>query len=259
MLVLFGCGTSSETALSVDGESESILIEKSTEPSLEQQIKSGRDGKTDRLVLRDQEADTDALAMLSADDTWLEAVMLDSGVIDDAQAITLASLPNLVHLRLRRSPVGDQTLEQLAGCASLQILNLPQSKATADGIAMLKKLASLRSLRIGGENLNAETANAVASLSQLRSLHLIGVPIDDQGLREIARMPELTSLFIDDSEVSEEGWDWLFDNHANLHVHVNQRHHDRLSDEQRAQGREKASGEAATRFSKDHASGEHSS
>jgi hypothetical protein len=40
-------------------------------------------------------------------------------------------------------------------------------------------------------------------------------------------MPNLQSLYLDDSLVTETGWEWLFEEVPNLHVHVNQQHHDR--------------------------------
>ena len=51
----------------------------------------------------------------------------------------------------------------------------------------------------------------IAELSSLRSLHLIGIPITDEGLKILARMPRLQSLYLDDSMVTEDGWEWLFE------------------------------------------------
>jgi hypothetical protein len=64
-------------------------------------------------------------------------------------------------------------------------------------------------------------------LPSLQQLHLIDVPITDEGLRELAQMNQLQSLYVDGGNISDAAWDELFKARRNLHVHVNQQHHDR--------------------------------
>ncbi|MEO1616431.1 MAG: hypothetical protein AAFV88_11315, partial [Planctomycetota bacterium] len=172
-------------------------------------------------------------------ETWLRDLILDGGTVGDEACEVIAQLPALRHLRLRQSPITDVGLAKLAECESLQILNLPHAGSssgtgtasdgslTNEGLAVLATLPDLRLLRLGGGDLDAESADVIAELKSLRQLHLIGVPIDDRGLRKLASLPKLQSLYLDDAAVTESGWDWLFAEHPQLHVHVNHQHVDR--------------------------------
>ncbi|TWU02467.1 leucine-rich repeat domain-containing protein [Stieleria varia] len=185
----------------------------------------------------DESAETLQVSNFAIDDTsvqslrdgfgFVETVIIDEGVITDDGVDAIADLPALRHLRLRKSPISDVGFKRLAECSSLMILNLPDAVCTPEGVATLAALPDLRQLRLGSDALTRETAAAVASIGSLRSVHLIGVPIDDEGLKQIAALPKLQSLYLDDSDVTPDGWEWLFQNHADLHVHVDQHHHDR--------------------------------
>jgi hypothetical protein len=60
----------------------------------------------------------------------------------------------------------------------------------------------------------------------LRAVHLIEIPITDEGLQQIADLPHLESLYLDGAAVTATGWNWLFTNHPDLHIHLDQQHHD---------------------------------
>lgn len=153
------------------------------------------------------------------DDHWL----------DDGQWLDVfAQLPALEHLRLRRSPLTDEAIRRLCeGCQNLKILNLPQAQITAQGIRHLVKLPNLVQLRIGGKRIDDQAAEALADLPQLKSLHLIGPQITADGLLSLADCPRLASLYIDDCPLPDSAWQKLFAEKPNLHVHIDQMHHDR--------------------------------
>ena len=116
-------------------------------------------------------------------------------------------------------------------------LNLPHADCTSEGIAALAKLKRLRQLRIGSSRLGNEVSREIARIKSLRGIHLIGVGLTDDGLKVLTGIPErpekelglpnLESLYLDDSAVTSAGWEWLFKTHPQLHVHVDQQHHDR--------------------------------
>jgi hypothetical protein len=140
----------------------------------------------------------------------------------------LATLPDIRRLVLRASPLGDAGFARLAACTTLRDLNVPQAGCTAAGIRALAGLVNLRSLRLGGPRLEgAVVGEAVAHLSKLRSLHLIDVPLGDEGLAAISRLPGLWNLYLDGAGVSDEAWAEYFHVHPDVHVHVDQAHHDR--------------------------------
>ncbi|QDV83216.1 hypothetical protein [Planctomycetes bacterium TBK1r] len=220
-----GCRDQSATPV----PAEQTGVAAAAEVDFASQLARGRSGHSDRIALSHTPIDNKLLNAFTSGDDWLEVLQLDAGVIGDEGIESIAALPQLWHLRLRNSPVTDRGLKTIARCASIQILNLPHCDATASGVAELAALPDLRNLRLGGARLGSDTAASVAGLKSLRNVHLIGVPIDDQGLRQIASLPKLQSLYLDDSAVTQSGWDWLFETHPRLHVHVNQQHLDRVN------------------------------
>jgi len=199
----------------------------------QQQLMQIMRGESTRLHTTDFAVDQSMLQLLpiedlrASEDASLDVVLIDQGVVDDEGMAILAQIPDLQHLRLRLSPITDAGLPPLLAQSSLWYLNLPHSELTADGVRSLAQLPRLRQLRLGSPKLGNDASAAIAEIHSLRGLHLIGVPVTDEGLKLIADLPHLESLYLDDSAVTEVGWDWLFRNHPELHVHINQKHHDR--------------------------------
>ncbi len=177
------------------------------------------------LVVTDYEV-SDAMIPKIADFTELETVIFDKGTLTDRSMSVLAALPNLQHIRLRLSRITDEGLKELAKCRSLWYINLPHSNCTSKGIAELAAIPQLRQLRIASPQLGNSVAKELAKLKTLRGIHLIDVPITNEGLEQIVSLPILESLYLDNSEVDEKGWRWLYSEHPELHVHVDQAHLD---------------------------------
>jgi hypothetical protein len=192
----------------------------------QQQCRQIRTESGDTFQVTEFEVD-DAMLPELAGLTSLTTVLLDQGRVNDDSVANLTALPGLVHLRLRLSPIGDRGLTEIAKVKSLQVLNLPHAECSAEGVAQLVNLTDLRQLRIGSTRLGNEVCDVIARIPSLRGVHLIGVPVTDEGLKSLASLQQLQSLYLDDSAVTEEGWEWLFQHHPGLHVHVNQSHHDR--------------------------------
>lgn len=197
---------------------------------LAEQIDAVHAGRTTTITFRDPvgpAACWESLRGLSG----LQAIVVERGGADDAVAAILATLPDLTRVVLRESPVGDAGFGALAALPRLRDLNVPQSAATARGVALLAAGPagrSLRSLRLGGRGLGGvEVAAAIARLEGLRSLHLVDVPIGDAGLAALERLPGLWNLYLDGAGVSDAAWDGYFERHPDVHVHVDQFHHDR--------------------------------
>jgi hypothetical protein len=158
----------------------------------------------------------------------LRELVLQAGRADDARADILAALPDIERLVLRESPLTDEGLRTVAACATLRDLNLPQAACTAAGIRSLAQLPTLRSLRLGGPGLSGrEVCEAIVDLPHLRTLHLIDIPIGDDGLAVLASRPDLWNLYLDGAGASDAAWDRYFQACPQVHVHVDQAHHDR--------------------------------
>ncbi len=142
-------------------------------------------------------------------------------------ASQLGAMPNLEELHLRGSQVDDGMLRAIAHSQSLRVLNLPSCVISPEAIESLRSMPKLKNLRLGIKQGTNQHARAVATISRLRAVHLIGVAVTDEGLQSLAEMRSLESLYLDDSSVTEAGWLWLFENYPELHIHIDQLHHDR--------------------------------
>lgn len=189
-----------------------------------EQIELVKAGKSDTIEISKAIITDEELAMVR-DLEDLKILILDAGIISDAGMEPLSTLVNLVHLRIRNSLITDIGIKHLLGLENLRILNLPQANLTPDGMLSLAQLKGLRQLRIGGDG-TTDLSRSVAQLHNLRALHLIDIPVSDEGLRGIAKLPRLESLYLDNARITEVGWQWLFNTHPEIHVHINQRHHD---------------------------------
>ena len=185
-----------------------------------------RDGRASRIVADSPLTDAEWESLRGL--VGLRELVLRRGVADDAKAEILATLPDLERLVLRESPLSDAGFQAIARCRTLTHLNVPQAACTAVGLRTLRAVPTLRSLRIGGPNLaGREVGEAVATLESLESLHLIDVAIGDAGLAAIAGLPGLRTLYLDGAGVSDEAWSRYFQTNPDVHVHVDQAHHDR--------------------------------
>lgn len=186
-------------------------------------------GERDTLLLEHQPISAQQLAQLAQLEGRLEQLLLDAGGVDAASLSTIVMHKRLTHLRLRNCVLPDSSFEQLAssGLDHLRILNVPQARITARGIASLAGLPKLVQLRLGGSQIDDAAVAEIARLPELRSLHLIGPSLSDAALGKLAQAPKLSSLYVDDCQLSDQAWEQLFEAKPKLHVHIDQRHHDR--------------------------------
>ncbi len=201
-------------------------------PSVAEQVAAVRAGESSRIRVADRaltEEEWQEIAGLEA----LSQLDLQEGVADDAKAIVLARLPALERLVLRESPLGDEGFKHLAACHTLRDVNIPQARCTLAGVAALAELPRLKALRLGSPNLcpegkgGAELGMTLLQFPGLRSLHLIDVPVGNDGLEGIARYDGLWNLYLDGAEISDAAWERYFAIHPEVHVHIDQAHHDR--------------------------------
>lgn len=208
-----------------DGSSPASRQVADPRPFLDQ-VEAVREGSTSRIrtVVPVEAEEWDALRGL----VGLTELIVEEGVADDAMAGIVATLPDLERLVLRESPLTDEGFRRLADCRQLRDLNIPGAACSAEGVRSLTGLATLRALRLGGDGLvGHEVCEAIASIGSLRSLHLIDVPIGDRGLDVLGTLPDLRNLYLDGAGVSDGAWRRYFDGHPDVHVHIDQSHHDR--------------------------------
>lgn len=192
---------------------------------IKEQLEQVIAGKADSINISDVVAIDEDLEVLR-NQLGIRTLIIDEGIITDAGLNAIGSLTNLVHLRLRQSPISDEGLKHLLSLQNLRVLNLPQADVSIAGIESLTALTKLRQLRIGG-NGRSDISRKVSLLNNLRAIHLINVPVTDESLKLMCEMPHIESLYLDNPSITELGWDWLFATHPEIHIHVNQSHHDR--------------------------------
>ena len=202
------------------------------EPLFAEQVAAVLAGTSSRIRVADRalsDEEWETLAGLEG----LVAIDLQKGVADDAKAVVLARLPRLERLVLRESPLGDEGFRHLAACHTLRDVNLPQARCTLAGLAALAELPRLKNLRLGSQDLcpegkgGADLGMTLLQFPALRSLHLIDVAVGDDGLEGISRYDGLWNLYLDGAGISDEAWERYFALHPEVHVHVDQAHHDR--------------------------------
>jgi Leucine-rich repeat (LRR) protein len=227
-LVLIGLLGCNKQASAPNNSVASPPVE-SVELSFEAQHAQVLRGELIAIRLTQAKITGDQLGQLGAVSDKLLELQLDAGVIDDVSLESLTQLTALEQLRLRDSPITDSGIAKLdpSKLPNLRIINLPQSSLTATGLEHLASFPKLVQLRLSAALLDDRAAEVLAKFPALRSLHLIGPNFTDAALDQLAKVPKLSSLYIDDCHLSDAAWERLFKAKPNIHVHIDQHHHDR--------------------------------
>ncbi len=192
----------------------------------ETQINAVRLGQSDRIEVMQEIIGNDHLLRL-AGLTALRELLIEQGTITDEGLTPLTKLSGLQHLRLRGCRIHDSGLAQICTITSLKRLNLPQAELTDAGLESLADLHQLELLRIGSPRVTDAGVLQIAKVPTLRWLHLIDIPITDAALQPIGELKNLESLYLDGARISDTAYDHFFRTRSDLHVHIDQRHHDR--------------------------------
>ncbi len=197
------------------------------EPSFSSQAADVRPGHWDTIHIEERSVKDDDL--LHTFDLKTLRVLLMDNESSQLSALGFSRLSNCVgleHLRYRGRGIDDEALAEIAELKALRILNLPHAEFTDAGLAWLKELPLLEQLRFGSPRVTDAGMKTIAEFPALKRLHLINVPITDAGLAPLAGIQQLESLYIDGSQISDAAFEDLFRRRPNLHIHLNQRHHD---------------------------------
>lgn len=196
-------------------------------PTWEEQIRAVQANESDRIELSRRVIGDVELRQVS-DLTGLRELIVERGdKVTNEGLAALSGLAKLDHLRLRGIRVSDEGLKSITKATGLKRLNLPQADLTDNGLQALTDLPNLELLRIGSPRVTDIGIAHVANLKNLRWLHLIDIPLGDASLKSIAAVPKLESLYIDGAKISDAAYEELFRSRPDLHIHVDQHHHDR--------------------------------
>lgn len=141
----------------------------------------------------------------------LRAIRLLGCRITDKSAKSFAKLPQLEHLVVGISPLGDEFAMGLKG-ASIKILSITDSEITDEGIAHLAELPNLTELNLGSTRLTRRAATKLATLKSLKVLSIHGPGIDDDFIIDFARTATISDLSLNGSKVSARSLEALSKN-----------------------------------------------
>lgn len=150
-------------------------------------------------------------------------LLLDESNVTDIGISTIATMPNLIHLRVQ-SEVTDACIDDLLQIKTLQFLNLPLANFTDEGLKRLATHPHIQLLRLRSPRVTDVSMASVAAMKHLAFLHFIEIPITDAGLEAFYNADDLQSLYLDKSQTTEEGLSALLMHQPSLHLHVDQLH-----------------------------------
>jgi len=186
-----------------------------------------RAGLSDEIRLEHQWFGNQEFAALAGEKNLRTLLIDDRTAFLAPQALAaFTDLPNLQHFRFRGGGINDAAVKEIARARSLRILNLPHAAFTDAALTYLKDLPELEQLRFGSAHVTDAGMKTIREYAALKRLHLIHVPITDAGLLDLAAIEQLESLYIDGGDISDAAFDDLFKRRPDLHIHLNQRHHD---------------------------------
>lgn len=213
-----------QAGLLTDGSAPPPATHAAPEATWEEQLAAVLRGESDRIEITQSLISDEQLRDLPAS---LRELILDRTEITDAGLTPLMKLPNLEHLRLRGAIITDRGFHDICQITSLKRLNLPQADLTNAGLAELTALSKLELLRLGSPRVTNAGVVHIAAVKSLRWLHLIDIPLTDPALKSISELQNLESLYLDGARISDEAYEQFFRIHPDLHLHVEQKHHDR--------------------------------
>jgi hypothetical protein len=123
------------------------------------------------------------------------------------RARAVATITNLISLKLGGNQIGDVGAFAIARLANLSSLDLEANHIGPEGARAIADLTGLTSLELGGNRIGDEGALAIAGLTKLISLDLWNSNIGDKGARALATLTNLTSLTLWNNSIDDDGAD----------------------------------------------------
>jgi hypothetical protein len=191
----------------------------------EAQLAAVRAGTSDQISLEKQQITDSDLQRLHTDDP-LRVFSCDAGVITDAGARKLSGLKSLEEIRLRFSPIGDSGIIDLLELPNLRVLNLPQSELTDQSLSAIAEANRIELLRFHSPHVTDAGLRVLLQSDRLRFLHLIDVGASDALIDDLIQSKQLESFYVDRSAITDSGFTRLFNARPDLHIHIDNAHHD---------------------------------
>jgi Leucine-rich repeat (LRR) protein len=175
-----------------------------------------------------------AVAKLAAHPALENVLFEDRSAVTDVGIETVAALPKLLEVSLKRADISDEAFKFLGKSKTLRRIRAPNTKTSDKGInylvdanqlelldfvecslisdacaPTLEKLTKLRFLRIYGSSITDAMTPRLAGLKNLSSLTLQYARITDDGLKNLEGLSNLKELGLYGTRVADGAWPTL--------------------------------------------------
>ncbi|MBY0522816.1 MAG: protein kinase [Gemmataceae bacterium] len=135
----------------------------------------------------------------------LRAFNLDFTATADADLKQFDGMADLGELRLTKTKIRDNGLDQLKGCAKLQFLDLNHTAIGDAGLEKLAGLTELHHLGLSGTKVTDQSLRHLTALKGLKHLNLDFTGIGDEGLDHLANLTALEDLRLTRTKITDDG------------------------------------------------------
>lgn len=157
-----------------------------------------RELRFDFLKIRD----TDLLGL--KDLPSLETIWLTGTEVGNSAAESLAQLPALRNLVIKKTRITEEGLARVADIDAIESLYLPAQTSDA-GLKALSGAKKLRLLDISFTRVSDQGLAALSAFKELSELYLNDTGIGDAGMAHLAKVDSLRTVFLSGTKVTDNG------------------------------------------------------
>jgi Leucine Rich repeat len=138
-------------------------------------------------------------------DTVFLVNLIGNGKVKDDDSQCLQAIPELEHLYLGRTKIGDAGLKHIKGLKHLKRLGLIGTRVTDAGLKELEGLQELDDVLLGDTKITDAGLLSLCKLKNLQSLALFSTKITGASLKDTDGLPKLAYLDLDGTKFNDAG------------------------------------------------------
>ncbi len=136
----------------------------------------------------------------------ITGVDLHASWVTDSDLRRLAQLPDLTHLDLSLTRIGDQGMQEIRNLPGIVDLNLYFAEyVTDEGLAAIKGWRRLKRLNVHGTKISDTTLEHISGITSLEQLNIGSAMVTDVGLERLSTLPRLKELTMGGNELGDAG------------------------------------------------------
>jgi hypothetical protein len=134
----------------------------------------------------------------------LDTLLMERGIVDDANVHYLRVLTNLKVLNLSQSSITDAGVVRLSNLTHLEELHISSTKVNGSCLLKAPWIASLRVLKANNTTVGQDVS-VLRKLHNLEELELYNARVTDQSVVALKGSPKLRKLYLGDNRISDLG------------------------------------------------------